>query len=112
MAQAQSRCSLIVDGVADRVDVLNQQCQRIGTDAQEHLDTLCRRAADILGLGRTEVRAVPVDEQLRMRPDALAAMLEDDDALPMAVVATAGTTATGAIDPLAALADVAGAHGA
>jgi len=80
--------------------------------ASEEAHAVIARAADILGLGRRAVRAVPVDEELRMRPDALAAMLEDDDAQHMAVVATAGTTTTGAIDPLPALADLAAAHGA
>jgi hypothetical protein len=49
VAQVQARSSLIVDGISDRIDVLNQQSQRIGTDAQEHLDTICQRAAVILG---------------------------------------------------------------
>ena len=49
VAGTQARSSLIVDGVADRIDVLNQQCQRIGTEAQAYLDTLCQRAAAILG---------------------------------------------------------------
>jgi glutamate/tyrosine decarboxylase-like PLP-dependent enzyme len=80
--------------------------------ASQEAHAVIARAADILGLGRAAVRPVPVDEQLRMRPDALAAMLADDDAQPMAIVGTAGTTTTGAIDPLPALADLAAAHGA
>lgn len=49
VAQAQARSSVIVDAIADRIDVLNQQYQRIGTEAQEHLDRLCQRASVILG---------------------------------------------------------------
>ncbi len=61
VAQAQARSSLIVDAIADRIDVLNQQYQRIGTDAQEHLDTLCRRAAEILGHDpRSDFNSEPV----------------------------------------------------
>jgi len=84
----------------------------VGIYASEGAHAVITRAADILGLGRAAVRPVPVDEELRMRPDALAEMLEHEDAQPMAVVATAGTTATGAIDPLPALAEVSAAHGA
>lgn len=65
------------------------------------------RAADMLGVGRDAVRAVPVDEGLRMRVDALARAIADDRAAgrtPAVVVGTAGTTATGAIDPLPELA--------
>ena len=80
--------------------------------ASEEAHAVITRAADILGLGRQAVRSVPVDGSLRMRPDALAAALEADDAQPMAIVATAGTTMTGAIDPLHELADLAAAHGA
>ncbi len=49
IAQVQSRGSLILDGVADRMDVLTQQCDRIGKDAQANLDAMCERAARILG---------------------------------------------------------------
>ena len=67
------------------------------------------RAADLLGLGTGAVRPVGVDERYRMRLDALAGALEADIAAgvrPAAVIATAGTTATGAIDPLPEIADL------
>lgn len=72
------------------------------------------RAADLLGLGSAAVRRVALDERMRVRPDALAAAIESDVAAgvrPIAVVGSAGTTETGAIDPLDELADVAAAHG-
>jgi aromatic-L-amino-acid decarboxylase len=62
-----------------------------------------QRAVAVLGLGRSSVRVVPTDERQRMRTDLLARALERDVAagvLPVAVVATAGTTNTGAVDPL------------
>jgi aromatic-L-amino-acid/L-tryptophan decarboxylase len=71
-------------------------------------------AADMLGLGERAVRAIPTDDGFRMRADALESAVRDDlDAgmRPFCVVASAGTTATGAIDPLAAAADVCERHG-
>ena len=67
------------------------------------------KAAALLGLGHQAVRLIPVDQDFRMRTDALrAAIVEDVERglKPIAVVASAGTTATGSIDPIAALADV------
>lgn len=67
------------------------------------------RAAELLGIGGRWVRDIPIDERRRMDPDALAAQLDEDIAagiIPIAVVATAGTTLTGAVDPLEAIADV------
>ncbi|HUE76465.1 MAG TPA: pyridoxal-dependent decarboxylase [Longimicrobiales bacterium] len=72
------------------------------------------RAADMLGLGADAVRMVPVDGELRMRLDALRAAVAEDVAAgrrPFCVVATAGTVATGAIDPLDGIADVCAEHG-
>jgi aromatic-L-amino-acid decarboxylase len=74
-----------------------------------------QRAAAVLGLGRSAVRAVPTDERQRMDPDALAAMLDEgqrDGVLPVAVVATAGTTNTGASDPIRTTGELAREHGA
>ncbi|MDD9966791.1 MAG: pyridoxal-dependent decarboxylase [Myxococcales bacterium] len=67
------------------------------------------RAARLLGFGRSGLRTVPVGEDFRMDPAALRAQVVRDRAagdVPIAVVATAGTVATGAIDPLDAIADV------
>jgi glutamate/tyrosine decarboxylase-like PLP-dependent enzyme len=74
-----------------------------------------QRAADVLGLGSEAVRLIAVDDRWRMRPDALAEALERDLAagvVPAAVIATAGTTATGAIDPLPDIAELCERHGA
>jgi len=71
------------------------------------------RAADVLGLGEASVRKVAVDDALRMRVDDLERLVAEDVAKgvrPTAIVATAGTTGTGAIDPLVRIADVATRH--
>lgn len=72
------------------------------------------KAALLAGFGRDNLRRVPVDDALALRPDALAAMVDEDRRAgrrPCAVVATIGTTATTAIDPLAAIVDIAASHG-
>ena len=61
------------------------------------------KAARMCGLGTRSVRHIGVDRGLRMRPDALAQAIERDTsagARPFLVVATAGTTNAGAVDPL------------
>lgn len=68
-----------------------------------------RKAASLLGLGDDAVVAVSCDQAQRMRPDALATELERcaaDGLVPMAVVATAGTTDFGSIDPLPEMAEL------
>jgi aromatic-L-amino-acid decarboxylase len=67
------------------------------------------KAAAILGIGSDNVRPVPVDDHYQMRCDALEAMIHADQATglePACVVATPGTINTGAIDPIAPIADV------
>ncbi|MFD7897616.1 pyridoxal phosphate-dependent decarboxylase family protein [Streptomyces sp. NPDC059743] len=86
---------------------------RILASASAHFSV--QRAAALLGLGEDAVLPVPVDRQLRMNADALAAALTgcaDRGELPIAVVATAGTTDTGAVDPLRICAALAAEHGA
>lgn len=72
------------------------------------------RAAQIAGLGAEAIRTIPVDARGRLKPDALRLALARDRAAaarPFLIVATAGTTATGAIDPLPRVADLAAEHG-
>jgi len=72
-----------------------------------------QKAVELLGLGSAQIRVVPSDDALRMRPEALDEMLAADiaaGALPVAVIASAGTVNTGAIDPLDAIADVCARH--
>ena len=68
------------------------------------------RAIRVLGFAPEQVRALPVDEAYRLRPDALEAAVESDvrsGRQPFLVVANAGATSTGAIDPLAEIARIA-----
>ena len=68
------------------------------------------KAVALLGIGRDNLRLVPVDEAMRMRVDALEAAIAADRAAgrtPIAIVATAGTVNTGAVDPLPRIAEIA-----
>jgi aromatic-L-amino-acid/L-tryptophan decarboxylase len=72
------------------------------------------RSAELLGIGAGQVRSLELDERRRLRPDAVARAIDadrDDGVTPVAVVATAGTTLTGAVDPIDPLADVCAARG-
>src|SRR5262249_35611811 len=67
----------------------------------------------LLGLGRSNLRLIPTDEHFRMSMDALSSALAADLAAgrtPLAVVATAGTVNTGAIDPLPEIAAICRRH--
>jgi len=72
------------------------------------------KGAILAGFPEANVREVPSDDRFRLRPDALEAMIEQDRRggfAPFLIVASAGTTNTGAVDPLPELADVAERHG-
>jgi aromatic-L-amino-acid decarboxylase len=67
------------------------------------------KAVLTLGLGLGSLRKIPVDASFNMRADALRLAIEEDaraGAVPIAVVATIGTTSTTGIDPVAAIADI------
>ncbi|MBN9163736.1 MAG: hypothetical protein BGO98_39835 [Myxococcales bacterium 68-20] len=68
------------------------------------------RAARLAGLGSDGVRIVPVDRKLRMKPGALGEAIARDrarGAIPFLVVATAGATSAGTIDPIPEIAAIA-----
>ncbi|MEV7529983.1 pyridoxal phosphate-dependent decarboxylase family protein [Streptomyces hydrogenans] len=74
-----------------------------------------QKSATLLGLGRESVISIPVDKNKRMQSVVLAAELETcraEGLVPMAIVATAGTTDFGSIDPLPEIAALAEEYGA
>jgi glutamate/tyrosine decarboxylase-like PLP-dependent enzyme len=85
---------------------------RVYATAEAHVSVA--KAVELLGIGRRGLRTVAVDGTSRMDPGDLDTAVRDDLAQgmrPIAVVASAGTTNTGAVDPLDAIADVCAAHG-
>jgi len=72
-----------------------------------------QKSIRIIGMSESIIRYIPMDEQFRMRTDLLAEKIQADKAaglLPFMVVGSAGTTDTGAIDPLRAIGEIAQAE--
>jgi aromatic-L-amino-acid decarboxylase len=72
------------------------------------------KAMMIAGLGAANLRKIAVDEQFALRPEALEEAIAADrarGAVPFFVCATVGTTSSGAVDPVPAIADICKRHG-
>jgi len=85
-----------------------QRTLMIYHSAQAHSSV--EKAALLAGFGRDNLRSIPADDSFDMRPEALAAAILEDRAAgrePCAIVATCGSTATTAFDPLVAIAQIA-----
>ncbi|MDX3262473.1 lysine decarboxylase DesA [Streptomyces sp. NPDC093228] len=85
---------------------------RIFTSEVSHFSV--KKSAKLLGLGPDAVVSVPVGPDRRMRTVALARELDrcvQDGLVPMAVVATAGSTDFGSIDPLPEIAELSARSG-
>ena len=95
--------------VTARVDRLGDEFSNGTLYASEHVHHSIAKAARIAGFRSDAIRLVPTDDNLRMDPGALNEMIEADRALglePFFVVGSAGTTNTGAVDPLADIARI------
>lgn len=82
------------------------------TSTQGH--SCIQKALEILGFGRDHLRLIPVDDDFRMDVAALRAQITADRSAglrPVCVAASAGTVNTGAIDPLAEIADLCAEEG-
>jgi glutamate/tyrosine decarboxylase-like PLP-dependent enzyme len=82
--------------------------------ATSHMHHSLDKALGIAGLGRAIVRHVPMDDRHRMDAEAFDRLVRTDQGAglrPWLVIASAGTTDTGAIDPMHAIGDVAERHG-
>lgn len=78
--------------------------------ASEECHHTIQRSGGVLGIGRRAIKSVACDDQGRMRVEALKELVAEDKRqgiLPVAIVANAGSTNTGAIDPLKAIGEVA-----
>jgi aromatic-L-amino-acid/L-tryptophan decarboxylase len=102
--EAKPELAIRARGMAGRADLPRL---RIYTSEQAH--SSIDKAALALGFGLENLVHVAVDDELRMRPDALARVINDDRAqgfLPLACVATVGTTSATSIDPVPAIAEI------
>lgn len=91
-------------GLAGRADVATL---RVYCSSQAHSSV--DKGAITLGYGHQNVVHIDVDDQFRMRVDLLEQAIRDDRArgyIPVAVVATVGTTSTTSVDPVPATADL------
>lgn len=89
-----------------KLDGLPDRDARVYVSDQTHGSVA--KGLRVLGFSRDAVVPIASDAQFRLRVDALGARIDADRAAglrPFAVVATSGTTNTGAVDPLAAIAD-------
>ncbi len=95
-----------------RLGLLAAQRPLVGYASTEAHSAVAK-AFDLLGLGREALRLVPVDDDFRLVPPALASMIAADRASgldPFVVIASAGTVNTGAIDPLNDIAELCAEH--
>jgi aromatic-L-amino-acid decarboxylase len=86
----------------DRIQQQGVQ-ERWAVYASEERHVSVDKAVDAVGLGRLALRALPTDQEFRIRLDALEAAIEEDHKAgirPMCIVGIFGTTNTGAIDPV------------
>lgn len=81
--------------------------------ASEQAHSSIEKGAIALGIGQRNVRKIGVDDAFRMRPGLLEQAIQADLAAglrPFCVAATVGTTSTTSIDPVPAIADIAGRY--
>jgi aromatic-L-amino-acid decarboxylase len=97
------------EGLAGRPDLPRL---RLYTSEQAH--SSIEKAAIVLGIGQEGVAKIAVDDEFRLRSEALEAAVTEDlkaGRKPFCVVATVGTTSTTSVDPVPEIADICQRHG-
>jgi aromatic-L-amino-acid/L-tryptophan decarboxylase len=92
------------DGMAGRADL-----PRLTMYTSEQAHSSIEKGGIVLGIGQRNIRKIGVDAEFRMKPDRLAAAIEQDrrsGCMPFFACATVGTTSTTSIDPVSAIADI------
>jgi len=107
-----SVANLTALAVARRV-ILDDRLEKAVVYLSDQTHTSVDRALRVLAIPAAQLRRIPADEHYRMDASRLRAQLRQDREAgfrPMAIVANAGTTNTGAVDPLAEIAGIAREH--
>ncbi len=120
----ESAAGLLMSGgsAANLTGMVTARTERLGASWDDGVLYVSRqthssveRAARILGFRSDRIRTIAVDDGFRMRPAGLRRAIVEDRARglrPFLVVANGGATSTGAVDPLAELAEVCEGEGA
>jgi aromatic-L-amino-acid decarboxylase len=106
--RAKANWNIRVSGIAAN----KAERLRLYTSCETHL--WVQKAADLFGLGTDAIRWIRTDDAFRLDPEALRQSINDDirnGDRPFLVIGTAGTTATGAVDPLKAMAAISREYG-
>ncbi len=94
----------------DRHKIKNERIPKSVVYLSEQVHHSTQKALRIIGLEDIIIRCLPLDDRHRIKADLLETQIEKDilaGLYPFLVVATAGTTDTGAVDPLEAIAAIA-----
>jgi aromatic-L-amino-acid/L-tryptophan decarboxylase len=112
---------LVTGGSAANLTALLVACEAAGGPGDDSVlyvsdqaHSSLARTARAMGLRSRQVRVLPTDDRWRLGPDAVTAAVRADrraGLVPFAVCASAGSTNTGAVDPLGDLADACAAEG-
>ena len=87
---------------------------RLRLYASEEAHSVVDKAAMTLGIGRDNIRKIPVDTEFRMVPEALDQAIKEDVGAglqPFCVVATVATTSTTSVDPVRRIAEISQRYG-
>ncbi|MFX1284640.1 MAG: pyridoxal phosphate-dependent decarboxylase family protein [Promethearchaeota archaeon] len=116
-ASTSTTCSLLTA----REQLTNYEINSTGMNDKGILTAYCstethssiEKAVKIIGIGKENLRKIPVDENYALQSEALKEAIESDisnDLKPMAVIATIGTTGSTAIDPLKKIGEICSKH--
>ncbi len=108
MIAAREQAASVAEKAGSSLDL-----NRLVIYASEHAHSSVEKTTAALGVGREACRKIEADERYAMKPAALREAIASDRRngfIPIAVVATAGTTGCASVDPVPALADIAAEH--
>jgi aromatic-L-amino-acid decarboxylase len=111
-ASSATLCALLA--ARERAIRAGAALDRLVVYASTQAHSSLEKGARVAGLGVDQVRLIDVDETFALRPDLLAAAVDEDRAagrVPCLVMATVGTTSSLAVDPVPAIAPTAEAAG-